>query len=258
MEEGEGRVRSTAGGRCCVGEDSRMRKGGERGMAVFLSKGTRGKGGQFPSLPSLNSNKTDSGLVGTEEAGGNRVGGDEASAVVGCQAYERKAQSLSKIGPKYAKVGCNSKALPGLGLSLEEKNPDETVVSLRKEEDPSVAGKGKTTFVLLEVWSSSFAKKKVMFSSKKLWSTFFPPSSEPRQGLQCRSEPLLHGKNQANSEEDPKEEASGADFQAKRGSSASSLFSCRFPKVSKEKFGGRGFVVKKRSGFEQFFLRRRQ
>ena len=31
------RVRSTAGGRCRVGEDSRMRKGGERGMVAFLS-----------------------------------------------------------------------------------------------------------------------------------------------------------------------------------------------------------------------------
>ena len=32
------RVRSTVGGGCCVGEDSRMRKGGERGMAAFLSE----------------------------------------------------------------------------------------------------------------------------------------------------------------------------------------------------------------------------
>ena len=32
------RVRSMAGGRCRVGEDSRMRKGGERGMAAFLSE----------------------------------------------------------------------------------------------------------------------------------------------------------------------------------------------------------------------------
>ena len=31
------RVRSTAGRRCRVGEDSRMRKGGERGMPTFLS-----------------------------------------------------------------------------------------------------------------------------------------------------------------------------------------------------------------------------
>ena len=39
------RVRSTARGRCRVREDSRMRKEGERGMATFLSEGTRGKGG---------------------------------------------------------------------------------------------------------------------------------------------------------------------------------------------------------------------
>ena len=121
------RVRSTVGGRHRVGEDSRMRKGGERGMAAFLSE-RRGKGGQIPSLPSLNSNKTDDGLVGIEEAGRVRAGGDEASAVEGCRAYERKAQSLSKTGPKYAKVGCNSKGPSGLGLSLGGKNPDETVV----------------------------------------------------------------------------------------------------------------------------------
>ena len=173
----------------------------------------------------MNSNKTDDGLVEIEEAGRVRAGGDEASAVEGCRAYERKAQSLSKTGPKYAKVGCNSKGPLGLGLSLGGKNPDETVVSLRKEEDPSATGKGKTVFVFLEVRSSSSAKKKVMFGSKKLWFTLFPPSSESRQGLWCRSEPLLHGKNQADSEEDPKEEATGADFQADRGSSASPLFS---------------------------------
>ena len=183
-------------------------------MVAFLSKGTRGKGGQIPSLPNLNSNKTDNGLVGTKEAG-VRARGDEASAVEGYRAYERKAaQSLSKTGPKYAKVGCNSKGPSGLGLSLGGKNPNETVVSLRKEEDPSTAGKGKTASVFLKVQSSSSAKKKVMFGSKKLWSTLFPPSSESQQGLRCRSEPLLHGKNQADSEEDPKEEAPGADFQA--------------------------------------------
>ena len=155
-----------------------MRKEGERGMAMFLSEGTRSKGGQIPSLPNMNSNKTDDGLVGTEEAGGVRAGGDEASAVEGCRAYERKAQSLSKTGLKYAKVGCNSRGPTGLGLSLREKNPDKTVVSLRKEEDPSAMGKGKTAYVFLEVQSISSAKKKVMFGSKKLWSTLFPPSFE--------------------------------------------------------------------------------
>ena len=51
------------------------------------------------------------------------------------------------------------------------------------------------------------------------------------------SEPVFHGKNQANSEEDPKEEASGADFQANRGSSASPLFSRRFPRFRKNCLG---------------------
>ena len=55
------RVRSTTGGRCRVGKDGRMRKGGERGMAVVFPMGTRGKRGQDvgnswlpPSMPSLN------------------------------------------------------------------------------------------------------------------------------------------------------------------------------------------------------------
>ena len=47
----------------------------------------------------------------------------------------------------------------------------------------------------------------------------------------------MHEKNQANSEEDPKEEASGADFQAKRGSSASPLFSRRFLRFRKKSLG---------------------
>ena len=76
-----------------------------------------------------------------------------------------------------------------------------------------------------------------MFGSKKLWSTLFPPSSESRQGLRCRSEPLLHRKNQADSEEDPKEEAPGADFHADRGSNASPLFSRRFPRFRKNCLG---------------------
>ncbi|RVX10321.1 hypothetical protein CK203_016096 [Vitis vinifera] len=156
-EDGGGRrgerVRSTAGGRCRVREDSRMRKEGERGMAMFLSEGTRSKGGQIPSLPNMNSNKTDDGLVGTEEAGGVRAGGDEASAIEGYRAYKRK------------------------------------------------------------------------------------PSHCLRLVQNMQNEPVFHGKNQANSEEDPKEEASGADFQANRGSSASPLFSRRFPRFRKNCLG---------------------
>ena len=102
----------------------------------------------------------------------------------------------------------------GLGLSLGGKKPDETEVSLRKEEDSSAVGKGKATSVFPEVQSSSSAKKEVKFGSKKLWTTLLPPSSDRRQGLRCRSEPLLHGKNPANSEEFPKEEAFKAGSQA--------------------------------------------
>ena len=40
----------------------------------------------------------------------------------------------------------------------------------------------------------------------------------------------MHRKNQADSEENPKEEASGVDFQADQGSSSSPLFSRRFPR----------------------------
>ena len=56
------RVKSTIGERCRVGEDGRMRKGGERVMAIVFPVGTRGKSGQDagnswilpPSKPSLN------------------------------------------------------------------------------------------------------------------------------------------------------------------------------------------------------------
>ena len=75
-------------------------------------------------------------------------------------------------------MGCNSKGPLGLDLSLGGKSPDETVVLLRKEEDPFAPGKGKTTSVFLEVQSISSAKKKVMFGSKKLWFTLFSPRSE--------------------------------------------------------------------------------
>ena len=109
-------------------------------------------------------------------------------------------------------MGCKLKGPLGLGLSPEEFIPVETVASLRKEEDSSSANeKGKTTPRLLEVQSSRFAKKKVLYGSRKLWSTFFPPSSEHRQGIRCSSEPILHGKIKVDSEEDPKTEDSGAE-----------------------------------------------
>ena len=171
--------RSTTGGRYHVGEDSRQRKEGERGKAVLTSAGKRGKGCQLPSQSRLNSNESTDGLDGIEEVGGDWVGEDEAITDVGCRACERKAQSLAKPGPRADIMGCKLKGPLGLGLSPEEFSPFETVASLRKEEDSSSANeKGKSASGLLEVQSSRLAKKKVLHGSRKLWSTFFPPSSE--------------------------------------------------------------------------------
>ena len=116
------RGRSTTRGRYRVREDNRLRKGGERSKVVLLSMGTRGKGCQLPSLSCLNSNKTGDRLDGIEETVEDKVGGDEAIADVGCWAYERKAQSLSKTGPKVDIMGCKSKGPTGLGLSPKENN----------------------------------------------------------------------------------------------------------------------------------------
>ncbi|RVW48808.1 hypothetical protein CK203_104316 [Vitis vinifera] len=161
--------RSTMGGRYRVGEDSRQRKEGERG-----------KGCQLPSQSRLNSKKSTDGLDGIEEVGGDWAGEEEAIADVGCRACERKALSLAKPGP-----------------------------SIEEEDSYSANEKGKSDPGLLEFQSSRLVKKKVLYGSRKLWSTFFPPSSEHRQGIRCSSEPILHGKIKVDSEEDPKTEDSG-------------------------------------------------
>ena len=103
------KIRSTVGGRCRVGEDNRTRKGEERGMVVVLAEGTRSKGEQVQSLPNSNSNKTGVGPVEKKEAGEERVGGDEVSAVEDYRAYERKAQPPSKNGSTFEKADCKSK-----------------------------------------------------------------------------------------------------------------------------------------------------
>ncbi|KAJ9687652.1 hypothetical protein PVL29_016223 [Vitis rotundifolia] len=191
------KIRSTAGGRCCVGEDNRTRKGGKRGMVVVLAEGTRSKGEQ------------------KKEAGGERARGDEASAVEGCRAYERKAQPLSKIGPTFEKADCKSKGPSGMGLSPGGKDLVETEVSSGTENDSPVAGKGKIAFGYgREAQTSSPAKKKMMIGSKKLWSILLPPSSERRQGLRCCSEPPLSEKDKVDIDENPEVEALGADYLA--------------------------------------------
>ena len=107
------------------------------------------------------------GPVGTEEAGGVRACGDEVSSDEDCWATERKARSLSKPGPLFAKVGCNLKGPLGLGQRLGGKKPDDKKGLLRREEDSAV-GKGKVASVVPEVQTSGFAKKEVKFGSKKL------------------------------------------------------------------------------------------
>ncbi|RVW75036.1 hypothetical protein CK203_053702 [Vitis vinifera] len=188
--------RSTAGGRYRVGEDNKQRKEGEK-----------------------------DGMDEIEVTGGEWAGEDEAITKVGCRACERKAQSLARPGLSAVITGCKLKGPMGLGLSPEVFTPFETGASLRKEEDSSSAiEKGKSDPGLLEVQSSRLAKKKVLHSSRKLWSTFFPPSSEQRRGIRCSSEPISRGKTKVDSEGDSRAEDSGAESQAKRGLSASSLF----------------------------------
>ena len=63
----------------------------------------------------------------------------------------------------------------------------------------------------------------------------------------------MHEENQADSEEDPKEEASGANFQADRGSSASPLFSRRFPRFWKNCLGEGASSSRNEVALNKFF-----
>ncbi|KAJ9685132.1 hypothetical protein PVL29_017244 [Vitis rotundifolia] len=217
--------RSTARKRCRVGEDDRTRKGGERGMAVVLAEGTRSKGEQVQSSLSLNSNKTVDGPVEEKGAGGVRAGGDEASAAEGCRAYERKAQSLSKIGPTLSKLECKLKGPSGMGLSLGEKDPVESEVPTGIGNDSPAVGRRKKASGH-EAQTSSPAKKK---------STI---------GLRCNSEPLLSEKDKAEIDENLDDVALGAKYLAERGSSASPLFSRRYPRLRMNRLGERASTSK--------------
>ncbi|RVW86696.1 hypothetical protein CK203_039842 [Vitis vinifera] len=208
--------KSTAEGRYRVGEDNRHRKEGER-----------------------------------EEIG---AGEDEAIADVGCRARERKAQALAKTDPSGAVMGCKIKGLLGLGLSPEEVTPVVTVASSRKEEEDasSAIEKGKSAPGLLEFQSSRLVEKKVLYGSRKRWSTFFPPSSEHRQGIRSSSEPISREKIKVDSEEDPKTDDLGAESQANRGLNASTLFSPCFPRLRKKNLGERDSSPRKEADLNIF------
>ncbi|RVW86117.1 hypothetical protein CK203_038003 [Vitis vinifera] len=196
METGGGRrgecSRSTEEGRYRVGEDNRLWK-----------EGNRGKGCQLPSQSRL---KSTDGMDGIGEEGGVWAGEDEDIADVGCRARERKAQLMAKTDPSGAVMGCKIKDLLGLGLSPDEVTPVVTVASSREEEEDASSAneKVKSAPGLLEFQSSRLAEKKVVHGSRKRWSTFFPPSSEHRQGIRSNSEPISRGKIKVDSEEDPK------------------------------------------------------
>ncbi|KAJ9701248.1 hypothetical protein PVL29_006548 [Vitis rotundifolia] len=242
---GERRVekfKSTAGKRCRVGEDDRMRKGGERGTTVVLAEGTCSKGEQVQSSPSLNSNKTDDGPVEEKGAGGVRAGGDEASAVEGCRAYERKAQSLSKIGLTLEKSDCKLKGPSGMGLSSGEKDPVEPEASTGIGNDSPATGKGKIASGYgREAQTSSPAKKKTTIGSKKLWSSVLQRAS-------------LSEKDKADIDENSEVVALGADYLAERGSSASPLFSRRYPRLRMNRLGERASTSKNEVALHNFYF----
>ena len=227
-------------------------------MAVVFAEGTRSKGEQVQSLPNSNSNKTDDGPVEKKEAGGERAGGDEASAVEDFRAYERKAQPPSKIGSTFEKVDCKSKGPLGMGLSPGGKNPVETEALSGIGNDSPAAGKGKIASGYdRKARISSPAKMKTTIGSKKLWSILLPLSSERRQGLRCCSEPPLSEKDKVDIDENPKVEALGADYLAERGSSASPFFFADIQGSGRIALG-KGLDVKERRRPVQFLLRRRQ
>ncbi|RVW74640.1 hypothetical protein CK203_052072 [Vitis vinifera] len=170
------------------------------------------------------------GMDGIGEAGGDWAGEDEAIVDVGCQAHERKAQALAKT------------------------DPIVTVASSRKEEEDasSAIEKGKSAPGLLEFQSSRLAEKKVLYGSRKRWSTFFPPSSEHRQGIRSSSEPISRGKIKVDSEEDPKTDDLGAESQANRGLNASPLFSPCFLRPRKKNLGERDSSPRKEADLNIF------
>ena len=161
---------------------------------------------------------------------------------------------LAKTDPSGAIMGCKIKGLLGLGLSPDEVTPVVTVASSREEEEDASSAneKVKSAPGLLEFQSSRLAEKKVVHGSRKRWSTFFPPSSEHRQGIRSNSESISRGKIKVDSEEDPKTDDLGAESQANRGLNASPLFSPCLSRPRKENIGERDSSTRKEADLEMF------
>ena len=141
-----------------------------------------------------------------------------------------------------------------MSLSPRGKDPIETEASSGTGNDSPATGKGKiASGYCLEAQTSSPVKKKTTIDSKKLWSIILPPSSERRQGLRCHSETLLSEKDKVDIDENPKVEALGADYLAERGSSASPLFSHRYPRIRKNCFGEGASTSKNEVALHNFY-----
>ncbi|RVX23042.1 hypothetical protein CK203_008444 [Vitis vinifera] len=211
-----------------VGDEER-RRGSEKGESTRVAVASHMETGGGRRGECGRSTEEEDGMDGIGEEGGVWAGEDEAIADVGCRARERKAQLLAKTDPSGA----------------EEEDASST-----NEKVKSAPG-------LLEFQSSRLAEKKVLQGSRKRWSTFFPPSSEHRQGIRSNSEPISRGKIEVDSEEDPKTDDLGAESQANRGLNASPLFFSVFSKASQGKVRGKGLVAEKGSRSEHFFIQRR-
>ncbi|RVW98412.1 hypothetical protein CK203_026853 [Vitis vinifera] len=223
-----------------VGDEER-RRGSEKGESTRVAVASHMETGGGRRGECGRSTDEGNGMDGIGEEGGVRAGEDEAIADVGCRARERKAQLLAKTDPSGAVMGCKIKGMLGLGLSPDGVTPVVTVASSREEEEDasSAIEKEKSAPGLLEFQSSRLAEKKVLHGSRKRWSTFFPPSSEHRQGIRSKSEPISRGKIKVDNEEDPKTDDLGAESQANRGLNASPLFSPCLSRPRKENLGER-------------------
>ena len=152
-----------------------------------------------------------------------RAGGDETFSEEDGRAFERKAQSLPNPSPPSAAiVGCNLKGPSWLGQRIGGTKTSIKTGMFRREEDAAVR-KGKAS----EAQTSGSEQKEEKVVSKKLWTTLFPPSSDRRQGLRSRNEPLFLGKASSVSEVCLLEEDFRTGSQLERGFRATPLFHCQ-------------------------------
>ena len=139
-----------------------------------------------------------------------------------------------------------------MGLSPRGKDPVEMEASSGTGNESPAVGKGKIASGYgLEAQTSSPVKKKTTTGSKKLWSILLPPSSERRQGL--RSKTLMSEKDKVDIDENLEGVALGANYLAERGFSANPLFSRRYPKIWKHRFGERASTSKNEAALHNFY-----